>query len=47
MIEITKYTYLEMASKKKFLMDKQGKVVERFAKSVTPEQLDDRISQLL
>ena len=31
----------------KFLVDRDGKVVERFAPTVTPEQIEDKIKELL
>jgi glutathione peroxidase len=31
----------------KFLVDRDGHVVERFAPTVTPEQLDGKVAQLL
>lgn len=31
----------------KFLVDKSGQVIERFAPTITPEQIDDKIKELL
>ena len=31
----------------KFLVDREGRVVERFAPAVTPEKIEERIKELL
>lgn len=31
----------------KFLIDREGQVVERFAPQTTPEQIDDKVAKLL